>query len=82
MTTKVVCIYHFRRERAQWPGIIFPAYGAVYTLIDIVKELEGTWFLLAEIENEVCWHGGWWHERFRPLIEPIPAYTQTQKAMA
>lgn len=82
MTNQLVCIYHFRRERAIWLDSSFPSYGEIYTLIDVVKEDHGIWFVLAEIQNKICWHGGWWHTRFKPLIKPIPAHIQVQREMA
>ena len=69
MVMKVRCIYHFRRERAHWPETKFPAFGATYTVIDRLCEDFGQWFILAELENTCCWHGGWWSKRFRPLVE-------------
>lgn len=66
---KAVCIYHFRRERAAWPTIRFPTFGTIYTVIDVVSEPTGTWLLFAEIENPICWHGGWWAKRYRPAVD-------------
>lgn len=66
---KVVCIYHFRRERPHWPGLTFPNFGQVYAVMDTVREDDSKWFVLAEIQNAFCWHGGWWAKRFRPVVD-------------
>jgi hypothetical protein len=68
---KVACIYHFKRERANWPGFKFPKFGHVYTVIDTVRENDSKWYVIAELENIVCWHGGWWAKRFRPVVDAM-----------
>jgi len=64
---EVVCVYHFRRERAFYRDHTFPKYGNIYTVLDEVNEDNGSWLVLEEIENHLCWHGGWWKERFIPI---------------
>lgn len=67
---RVKCIYHFKRERAAWKCSVFPIFNQVYTVLDDVqKKNGGRWFVLAELENTICWHGGWWSKRFRPIAE-------------
>ena len=65
---QVICIYHFRRERAAWKNFEFPTFGNLYTIMDRVTEPDGSWLVLAELENKFCWHGGWWRKRFKPIV--------------